>query len=538
MKDLINEGAFAAVSVNTTPPSLLPSSLKVKTPRTRMKELEEQAKKKDAEIVSLTRKLNLNLKTLAEKETSLRALETKIPNMLLELRKNIEADQKKKVMSKDLRESMSRNRNLSGSMKRAEDQLKVKEDKLKEALDARRVLDDQLKAKHKELKESVQKVTVLERKVTELQRKLSEEERELERNNERRETVEVKYNRIFDENNLKDDIIEKLKTDVFHISNVASSRENEFEELKQHNSELQTVILTQNNQMVQMSREMCDHGSCQKIKNNGSKDHKAYSRSEVVSKSGEEARKSLAEGPLVSEREVAGRVRDEGTLDQATEQFLDRVSQVSKDRNLSVNLKLTVRKTERRSSIADKSILCGEAGGRRSSIMENLRGGRADRRSSVVTTSQAGDRSSSLAGYHRGKTTGSRRSSMVESFLEGGLNKKSEVLPDLFESFLGCGEVGAGRRRSGMIAKEDNAVNLPPWASNHHGVPEEQYEEVFEEAEDTGRLEDSGQLEDDDVSVASSEYSVPSSGTCRYFIALGYWKICSKITCFSFLQET
>ena len=81
-------------------------------------------KKKDAEIVTLSRKLNSTQNLLAEKEKLVRDLETKIPAMLADLKRNLEADEVKKRMNRDLKESAKRNKSLSGTMKQVEEQLK------------------------------------------------------------------------------------------------------------------------------------------------------------------------------------------------------------------------------------------------------------------------------------------------------------------------------------------------------------------------------------------------------------------------------
>ena len=53
------------------------------------------------------RKLNATQKTLTEKEKLVKDLETKIPGMLADLKKNLEADEVKKRMNRDLKESES-----------------------------------------------------------------------------------------------------------------------------------------------------------------------------------------------------------------------------------------------------------------------------------------------------------------------------------------------------------------------------------------------------------------------------------------------
>ena len=55
--------------------------------------------------------------------------------MLADLKKSLLEDDSKKKANRDLKESLKRNRNLSGNMKHVEEQLKLKEVKSKEALE-------------------------------------------------------------------------------------------------------------------------------------------------------------------------------------------------------------------------------------------------------------------------------------------------------------------------------------------------------------------------------------------------------------------
>ena len=61
-------------------------------------------------------------------------LETKIPGMLADLKKNLEADEVKKRMNRDLKESVKRNKSLTDTKKQVEEQLKAKEEKYQSLL--------------------------------------------------------------------------------------------------------------------------------------------------------------------------------------------------------------------------------------------------------------------------------------------------------------------------------------------------------------------------------------------------------------------
>lgn len=213
-----------------------------RAPRSRVEELEQVVKRKDMEVMNLTRKINSLQKSLAEKEKAVKDLEVKIPNMLSDLKRNLEADEMKKRMNRDLRESVKRNRNLSGSMKQVEDQLKGKEDRLRIMSEEKKNLEIDLKDQQKENKEFTQKITNLEKRVVELQKKLSCVTQEKEREREKRLSLEIRYNRVFDENHEKVEVIERLRGEVFHMTNVVTSREKEMMEEQRQNLELRKML--------------------------------------------------------------------------------------------------------------------------------------------------------------------------------------------------------------------------------------------------------------------------------------------------------
>merc|ERR1719474_1152607 len=213
-----------------------------KTPRTRMEELVQQGKKKDAEILSLTRKLNAIQKTLTEKEKLVKDLETKIPGMLADLKKNLEANEVKKRMNRDLKESVKRNKSLTDTKKQVEEQLKSKEEKYQSLLTVKKNSDALLKEKQKELKSQAQRILTMEKTMLDLEKKLSLAIVDVEREKERRSNLEIRCHNLFDDPGDREGFIERLRTELFHANNVAATRENEFEGLKKQNLELQWVI--------------------------------------------------------------------------------------------------------------------------------------------------------------------------------------------------------------------------------------------------------------------------------------------------------
>jgi len=316
-----------------------PVKRKTRTPRTRMEELVQQVKKKDAEILTLSRKLNSTQKSLAEKEKLVRDLETKIPGMLADLKKNLEADEVKKRMNRDLKESAKRNKSLSGTMKQVEEQLKVKEEKYQNLLAAKRNSDAILKEKQKELKSFAQRGLNFERTIMDLERKLSQALMDVEREKEKRVSLETRCSHLLDDLEERERFIERLRTDVFHANNVAASRETEFEELKKQNLEMQRLVQNQEQMLMKKQEQDLHHYQPQKDKRNG------------------------------------------GNLNSVTDDFLDRVSAVSREQNISVNLKMVVTRGQR-SSVVERLVGPGNGPGFASTFitnnMEEIDGGEED----------------------------------------------------------------------------------------------------------------------------------------------------------------
>ena len=207
----------------------------------------------------MKRKINSLQKSLTEKDKALKDLEIKVPKMLADLKKNLLEDESKKKANRDLKESIKRNRNLSGTMKQVEDQLKIKENKLKDAIEEKKKIDLKLTLKEKECKEHSHLISQLECKLLELKRKFSSGELEIEREKKRRNILDARYRELCTEDQVKYELIEKMKTEVFHLGNVAVSREKEIELLNRQNCELQTVIQNHEEKMDQMMKEISEY---------------------------------------------------------------------------------------------------------------------------------------------------------------------------------------------------------------------------------------------------------------------------------------
>ena len=101
--------------------------------KSKVEDLEQQLKKKCGDIISLNRKINKLEETLSEKTKMIKDLEIKFPKMLSELSRGLGKDPEKLKVNMELKESSKRIRQLSGSQKRNEELIKIKDDKIKQA---------------------------------------------------------------------------------------------------------------------------------------------------------------------------------------------------------------------------------------------------------------------------------------------------------------------------------------------------------------------------------------------------------------------
>jgi len=182
-------------------------------------------------------------------------LETKIPGMLADLKKNLEADEAKKRMNRDLRESVKRNKSLTDTKKHVEEQLKSMEEKYQSLLAVKKKGDALLKEKQKEMKSQAQKIITVEKTILDLEKKLSLAIVDVEREKERRSNLEIRCHNLLDDLGDRESFIKRLRTELFHANNVAATRENEFEGLKKQNLELQWVIHNQEVRRAQTCEE-------------------------------------------------------------------------------------------------------------------------------------------------------------------------------------------------------------------------------------------------------------------------------------------
>ena len=207
--------------------------------KNKLDEAEKQLRRKSSEILSLNRKVNNLQKTITEKEKTIRDLEIKFPKMLADIKKGFVQDESKKKVNRELKDTLKRNRQLSGSQKQAEDQLKVKEEKLDKALRARDKAIDDFKVKEKEAKEAHSRVASLESKLPDLVMKLEEKGRELRRCKDVIADLESCLKTLREDNFLKVKAIDQISNRVFDLNNNLLEKDTEIFDLRQHVFELQ-----------------------------------------------------------------------------------------------------------------------------------------------------------------------------------------------------------------------------------------------------------------------------------------------------------
>jgi len=290
--------------------------------KVKFEELEMQLRKKTSECMNLTRRNNALQKTVTEKDQIIRDLEIKFPKMLSELKKGFGEDDSKKKVNKELKETIKRNRQLSGAQKHTEDQLKIKDDKLKQAMKARDIALEELKLKERESKDFLHRLSALERSFPELVSKLSVKESELRRSTEMVANLEQRLKILTEDNFLKVRSIDQISDQLVDLNNNILEKEAEIVDLKQSIFELQ------------------NHNREEAVKIRRLEFEKIHLQKLCAQAGG---------------HDVPNNIIDEGVnFDEATEDFLEKVSAVSKDQNVTVNLKVTVKKS-RVSNILEQS---------------------------------------------------------------------------------------------------------------------------------------------------------------------------------------
>eukprot|EP00092_Neocalanus_flemingeri_P028126 GFUD01030546.1.p1 GENE.GFUD01030546.1~~GFUD01030546.1.p1 ORF type:complete len:675 (-),score=159.15 GFUD01030546.1:69-2093(-) len=298
---------------------------KSKTATLKLEDCVNQLKRKDSEILNLNRKINTIQKVVGEKEKVIKSLELKFPKMLADLKKGLNDEKKTNV---ELRETLRRNKQLTGDKKQSEHQLRMKDEKLKDIVAVKKKLAEELKVKDLELSDFRQRLATLEKNLPELLSQVENKEEEIGKLKETIEFLEQRLTSQSEDNNNQFEEIENLKTQLKEFSDEILDKENEIIDLRADNYELRSEVLEQYQNLEKTDLET-----------------KNYMK--VI----DDIRERIESGPM----DVVGLHDSIDYLDKATEDFLDKVGAVSKERNMSFNLKLTVRKTTVGGSFTEQS---------------------------------------------------------------------------------------------------------------------------------------------------------------------------------------
>ena len=293
----------------------------------RIESYETQLKKKESEILSLTRKINLLQKTVSEREKTIKGLEVKFPKMIAELKHGLLEEKKTNVELKDV---LKKCRQANGNKQRLEEKVKMKDEKLKEIKLSKKKLSEELQSKEFELKDFRSRIRSLEEKIPELVAEIERKDEELRqqaieaasrdedfaRCEETVEFLEQRLEAQSEEQKSQEKLIDDLKRRLNECGDEMDAKESEVQELRAINMELYNELQEQYEALEKTDQETQNY--LQIIEG---------IREKIGSAPAEKIHNSME------------------YLDKATDDFLEKVSSVSKRKNLSFGVKLTVRKS-------------------------------------------------------------------------------------------------------------------------------------------------------------------------------------------------
>ena len=289
---------------------------------------EVQLKKKESEILSLNRKVNNLQKTVMEKERTIKSLELKFPKMISELKRGLMEEKKNNV---ELKETLKKFRQVSGDKKQMEEQMRIKDDKMKDLKSSRKLLVEELKAKETELNEFRNRLRSLEIKVPELINELSRKEEEIRSKDEDliryEESVDFLEQRLeaqSSDQRIQEKLIDDLKRRVNECCEEIDAKDNEILDLKASNVELYDELQEQ---------------------------YEALEKTDLETQNYLQIIDSIREKIDVAPVNIQKLHNSIDYLDKATEDFLDKVSSVSKKKNMSFRVKLTIKKSQKGKSV-------------------------------------------------------------------------------------------------------------------------------------------------------------------------------------------
>ena len=304
--------------VNKIQRSAIERSLKNKE---RIETYETQLRKKESEILSLNRKINNLQKTVSDKEKSIKGLELKFPKMISELKHGLQEEKKANI---EMKEVFKRYRQVSGEKKLLEDQMKAKDDKLKELKKANKTLMEELKTKDGELSSFRTRLFALEEKVPNLLDEIHEKDQEIVSKDQDlirfEETVEFLEQRLeaqLNDQRTQEKLIDDLKRKLNECCEEIENKDNEVNILRATNNDLYEELQEQ---------------------------YEALEKTDQETKNYLQIIDSIREKIDVAPGNVEKLHNSIDYLDRATEDFLDKVSSVSKKKNMSFKVKLTIRK--------------------------------------------------------------------------------------------------------------------------------------------------------------------------------------------------
>ena len=299
--------------------SIMERNLKSKE---RIESYESQLRKKESEILSLTRKVNGLQKTVNEKDKSIKGLEKKFPKMISDLKQGLIEEKKANV---EMKEFLKKYRQVNGDKHKMEEQLKVKEDKIKEFKQAKKRLMEDLKSKDLELSEFRKRLQALEEKVPKMLEEIQQKDQELQSKDEDlvrfEETVEFLEQRLSvqaEDQRCQEKLIDDLKRRLNMFCEELEEKETELLNLKESHQELQLELQDQYDALERTDQETKNY-------------------LQII----DSIREKLDTAPATAVEKLHNSI---DYLDKATEDFLDRVSSVSKKKNINFKVKLTISK--------------------------------------------------------------------------------------------------------------------------------------------------------------------------------------------------
>ena len=299
--------------------SIIERNLKSKD---RIESYESQIRKKESELLSLTRKINSLQKTVNEKDNTIKGLEKKFPKMISDLKQGLLEEKKANV---DMKEMVKKFRQVNGDKSKMEDQLKAKDDKIMEIKHSKKRLVEELKSKDIELCEFRKRLQALEEKVPKLLeeieckvQELQSKDEDLVRFDETVEFLEQRLSAQAEDQRDQEKLIDDLKRRLNMFCEELDAKEGELLDLKASHIELQQELQNQYDALERTDQETKNY-------------------LQII----DSIREKIDTAPANAVEKLHNSI---DFLDKATEDFLDRVSSVSKKKNINFNVKLTIKK--------------------------------------------------------------------------------------------------------------------------------------------------------------------------------------------------